>query len=357
MGFDRLRNILPVLLAVAMLSGCEYLSNRVLHGDKILAEVGRNRFMLSQIEGINPDSLNADDSLLIAVQTENWVRRQIKLEQAERLFEKEKNDIDLMVREYRNTLLAHRLDQYYSDRLLDTLASDQQMESYFAQHRNEFILDRDIVKGRIVRVPERYRQMRKLRELFKSDKTEQQKDFSDICTKNNFEVHDFSSWVDFNEFLSYLPIRRSNDYSYMLSKREMQEMSDDDNVYLIRIDDYLGKGANAPLERAQEMVRKILYNKRRGEMIKIYEDSIFRAALDAREAKIRFEMPVAPVTDTLPTESGESAAESVGPDAFNNDSMTVPDASTEVMSPAVEEATEAEAQIPPDSLAVANSDQ
>ena len=43
--------------------------------------------------------------------------------------------------------------------------------------------------------------------------------------------------------------------------------------------DVLKVGESAPLERVEDMVRRILYNRRRGEVVSSYNDSLYNAAL------------------------------------------------------------------------------
>ena len=84
---------------------------------------------------------------------------------------------------------------------------------------------------------EGYRQARKLRELMGTKSEARQQDFRDICAKNDFTVTDFSDqWVDFPEFLSYLPTLRSQNYDPVLASTAVQEMRDSHSHYYFQID-------------------------------------------------------------------------------------------------------------------------
>lgn len=254
--------------------GCE-----LLHYDKEIARVGEATLMLSELDGVTAGATGADSVALAENYINQWVRREVKIQEAVSVLAAELADVDRLVEDYRTSLLSSRLEQRYLAGKLDTLITDSMVLSYYNSHRGEFLMDRTILKGRIVRLPDNYRQSVKLYNLMGSKSADKQQDFLDLCKKNNFELHTFDNWVDFSEFLSYLPVRRDKNYDYILSGGEVRQMADADSKYFIQIDEVLRKGENAPLERVADMVRKILYNRRRVEIVGQYNDSLYNAAL------------------------------------------------------------------------------
>jgi hypothetical protein len=266
--------ILSLLLALVV-SSCRLLNEK----DREVVRVGEKRLMKSQVEAV-ADQFSGEDSLLVAESyVDQWIRCEVKLQEAAKVCADDMEEIDRMVEEYRRSLLIGRMEQSYLKGRLDTLITDSIVRAYFDSHRDEFVMDRTIVKGRIVRLPDSYRQSVKLFKLMGSSSSDSQKDFLDLCEKNNFELHTFENWVDFSEFLSYLPVRRDKNYDYMLPKRNIQEMADAENKYFIEIDAVLKKGEQAPFERVEDKVRRLLYSRQRGEILTAYNDSIYNAAL------------------------------------------------------------------------------
>lgn len=267
-------SILATIALTTLVAGCE-----LLHYDKEIARVGEATLMLSELDGVTAGATGADSVALAENYINQWVRREVKIQEAVSVLAAELADVDRLVEDYRTSLLSSRLEQRYLAGKLDTLITDSMVLSYYNSHRGEFLMDRTILKGRIVRLPDNYRQSVKLYNLMGSKGAEKQQDFLDLCKKNNFELHTFDSWVDFSEFLSYLPVRRDKNYDYILSGGEVRQMADADSKYFIQIDEVLRKGENAPLERVADMVRKILYNRRRVEIVGQYNDSLYNAAL------------------------------------------------------------------------------
>lgn len=278
----KLQHIFYYLLVICTLAGCE-----LLHYDEVVARVGESQLLRSEVESVTAGHTGADSLSVAEAFVEQWVRREVKMQEAESVLSAEMAEVDRMVEEYRTSLLSNRLEQRYLAGRLDTLITDSLVKSYFDSHRKEFVIDRTILKGRIVRLPDNYRQSVKLFNLMGSKSKEKQQDFLDLCKKNNFELHTFDSWVDFSEFLSYLPVRRDKNYDYILSGGEIRQMADADSKYFIEITEVLRKGEPAPLERVEDLVRRLLYNRRRGEIVGLYNDSLYNAALVEGRIRIK----------------------------------------------------------------------
>ena len=270
--------------AAAVLS-CD--SRGVFVDDETLAVVDDKKLTLSHVTGIFPPGITPQDSLILLESYVNmWVRQQLKVREAEMLFSESTADIDQMVNDYRNSLLTHKLDQYYIDNNIDTLITEDEIAKYYNERRSDFLLDRAIVKGRIVRLPYDYRQKAKLKELMPGE-GEKYKDFHDMALKNGFTVSEFNSWTDFSEFYAALPPGKQIDYDAILNANGVTEMVQDDDLYYIYITDRKKPGDVAPLERVQSSIRQIIFHQRRLGILRNYEDSIYRHAIETDLAKIK----------------------------------------------------------------------
>ena len=218
-----LRAKIAVVAASVFLAGCREMPG-YFASDTTLARAGGKQLQLRDVESVVPKGVTGEDSAaFMKVYVDRWVRKQLKLKEAETLFSASGDDIDKMVEEYRQALLIRKLNQLYVDRSIDTTFTDDEITAYYNAHKADFRLDRTLVKGRIVQFGEGYRQARKLKELMGAKSAAQQQDFRDICEKNDFTVTDFrEQWVDFPEFLSFLPTLRSQNYDSVLSSNAVQ---------------------------------------------------------------------------------------------------------------------------------------
>lgn len=272
-----LKTILIALLLAAV--GCREFPNPF-EGEQTLAKVGKKALRRMDVEPILPKGLSPEDSIrFLESYVDKWVRSELKVQAAGLIFERTGDDIEQQVQQYRNSLLTRKLDQYCIDRVRDSLYTDKDLRSYYAQHKGEYTLDRAIVKGRIVSLPTSYRQKNKIKELFKNTAGEHLEDLRALCAKNGFTLSEIDQWKDFSEFLTMLPTRRNQNYNHLLDAVGVQELSDAGQTYYFVITERKLSGQSAPFERVEEMVRWAVINQRKAEIIKSYEDSIYNAAL------------------------------------------------------------------------------
>ncbi len=280
----RCRIEILVLALLALLSaGCREMPVHI-GGDKPLAKVGNRELTLSEI---GPLATGADSAQFIALYTEKWIKKQLKLREAEELFSTSEDDIEAMVEEYRQSLLIRKLDRHYVDNQIDTVFTEDELQQYYNAHLSDFKLDRTIVKGRLLRYDARYRQAKRLKTLMGAVNAERKKDLEDICTKNDFMFKEFTSWVDLREFLLNLPVAATGDHSKLLASSSVQQLSDGNYGYCFQITAVRRAGDAEPLECVRPTIRRILFNQRQNEIIRAHEDTLYRQALaDGRARRL-----------------------------------------------------------------------
>ncbi len=268
-------------MLLLLLTGCQELP-RYFVGERPVAQVGERELTLDEIQVSIPNGSSEVDSAAYArLYVDRWVRKQLKLQEAELLFSASAADIERLVEEYREALLIRKLDQYSVDQQLDTTFTEEAIATYYDAHSSEFKLHTTLVKGAVVRLPKSYRQTRRLRELMASKKESQQQDFRDLCLKNDFELNDYGSeWVEYADLLALLPTVRSQSYNELLTKQGIQEMNDGSSIYLFRIDEVRREGEVEPIERVRPTIRRILFNQRRQQVIQDRDEARYKAAME-----------------------------------------------------------------------------
>ena len=93
-------------------------------------------------------------------------------------------------------------------------------------------------------------------------------------------------WIDFPEFLSYLPTLRSQNYDSVLGTTAVQEMRDSHSHYYFQIDAVRREGEPIPLERLRGTIRRILFNQRQSEIIRSHEEELYNRACEGGSIKI-----------------------------------------------------------------------
>lgn len=275
---------------MAALASCKRMNT--MFDEDVVARVGDTKLYVSDVSSIFTPGIASQDSLMLLERyVDAWIKQQLKIRDAERMFPEAVPDIERKVADYRGSLLSYKSDQYYIDARLDTVMTPADIEKYYAGHKQDFTLDRTIVKGLIVKLPDNHRQRSQIKDLMTKN-GEKYQDFLDLSRKNGFAVHEITAWTDFPEFLNLLPTTKLKDYNDLLSKSGVQEMKDGRDLYYILISSSLKAGDPNPMERVAETIRKILLNQRRQEIIRSYEDSIYRSAMDAKLVDIKIDKPI-----------------------------------------------------------------
>lgn len=289
-----MKKYLVIVLCLACAAGCRRLNPFA--EQQLVAQVGDERLYVSDVANIFTVPMASEDSLRMLEQyVDAWVMRQLKMQQADRIFPDSEPEIERKVEDFRASLLTFKLDQYHVDAKIDTAVTDDEVTEYYNSHRGDFILDRTLVKGVIVKLPANHPRMRQVRGLMTAE-GEGYQDFLDLSRKNNFTVNEIADWMDFSEFLRMLPTNNLHDYDDMLTAGGVQEMRDGNDLYLVSIRSVIMRGDTTPVEMVREDIRRVIINQRRQEIIRAYQEELRRTALEEKELKINLRMPEADTT-------------------------------------------------------------
>jgi hypothetical protein len=260
-------------------SGCKRFPNPF-DGETVLARAGKETLHKMDIETLLPAGLVGADSVKwVEGYVDRWVRDNLKLQEATRIFGDDAADEEL-VRAYRNSLITSRLEQHFIEQTAgDSLYTEQDMLTFYNEHSREFVLDRNIVKGRVVAFPSNFRQKSRLKEIFASWSTEGREEALAMAQKNAFSLREVNEWMEYSAFLALLPTRRNETYDKNLTTTGIQEMTDGGTTYWFVINEKRTVGETTPYELVSEIVRQSVATRRRAEIIKASEDSIYQTAL------------------------------------------------------------------------------
>lgn len=261
--------------ACVMLFGCREAVPLIGRGAEALARVGERELWPEDIMGIFTSGMTSQDSVkLLDSYIEMWVRKEVKILEAETVFGKDQADIERLVEDYRNSLLSNKLDQYWIDNDFTSEITELEIKEYYDRHMTEFLLGTPIVKGRIAVIPAGFAGRSRLKSLMEGNEAKQA-DFTAIMEKNDFELIEYDQWTDMAVFKADLGMDADHDFS---NKKAVSEHKDGDRYYLVQITEYRGEGDISPLERVSDLIARILYNKRKSDIIKVREDSLVKVA-------------------------------------------------------------------------------
>lgn len=278
-----------VVMMVAMMVGCRDM-HRAVPQKNVVAKVGNRVLTIEEIRAATPANLTGSDSLsFVKLYVDHWLIKQLKVEEANSLFSEEMKEIEKLVNDYRQSLMMRRLDQYQIDHNMSEDFTDESIAQYYNSHKANFTLEETLVKGVIVKCNHTTEKLKVLKEnigrVGSSDTAIQT--LQDACDKSGYTlINHYAEWISVDEFLSNLPITRSQDRDKILDNVQVQDIVAGDTRYYFYITSVCRKGNIAPIEVVTDKIRRILITQRRAEIIKSHEEEIKSRAFESGHAQI-----------------------------------------------------------------------
>lgn len=215
--------------------------------------------------------LNNEDSIAMVEKFEkNWVIDALMYEHA--LKNVDQKSIDLLVEEYRKSLIVQNYKQLLiNQRLKDT--SEEEISDYYEKYSSQFLLEDDIVKGIFVKVPKKADKLRKMRKWVEEFSVENIENMENYSVKNYGTLDFFTEyWVFERELMKQLPTT----IDIKLTPNKFFEMEDSVYVYMLNVLDYRKIGEIEPLDFAQDKIKNLLLNKQKIEFIRQFEEELYQ---------------------------------------------------------------------------------
>jgi len=262
-------------------------NNRVDAGKKPVAKVGDSYLYLSEIMEIVSDNLSKTDSTMVAESYINqWIKKTLKLNKADLNLTNQQKDVSSQLEEYRYSLLIFKYEQMLISQKLDTLITKEEIESYYKEFRDQFVLNQDIVIAQLIKIDKSITKLNQVRKWLNAPNNKYIDEILDFC-------HNYSGRYDnFNDEWIYLDfILKEVSLQYDMVKQRLRkgivfESQDSVSQYFIKVLDFRLKGSQAPLNIVKNDVKDIILNKRKIQIIKDLDEKLYQEALKKNEIKI-----------------------------------------------------------------------
>lgn len=239
----------------------------------------------SDIEGLVPAGLTAGDSMTIVQNyVDQWVRQAVILAKAQKNVE---NDFARELQEYKNNLLVYAYERQIVDQLIDTTVTDSQIEAYYSEHKNEFLLKSSIVKAVYVTAPVKNPAVAKIKKIVLRSNFGDGDilELEETASRNGFNgYYDASVWMPFVTLQTVIPVTAYNEQLFLRQHRTIT-LSDDSLFYAARILDYKVSDETSPLEIQRDNIRAIILNHRKIDILNKLRSDLLKEAEDGGHVK------------------------------------------------------------------------
>lgn len=289
MKLKRIKDIV-YLVVVGVLCSCQQSGQHLFSSElgRVVAMVGDKRLYTSDIASAIPTHAQGQDSVDFAnLYVDRWVKHQIKVSEAERIFSSSSSEIERMVESYRNSLLSQKLNQYYLGTTASTPFDSDDVRRYYNENKSHFKLSKPIVKGFILRMPVNHDSRTAITTMMKSRSADTRTNLISMCDKSPDLLFDeyTTHWIDYSEFIAMLPVVRDDRDLYM-SRKGVQSLKDDEHIYLFEIVELRKTGATKPLEQVEDQIRMLLTKQFHNDIIRSREEALYRSAMSSEYVKI-----------------------------------------------------------------------
>lgn len=280
------RCILVLGIALLTFSSCRAISS-LLHDDEVVAEVGRHYLYRSEVASLIPDGTSEEDSLRLALQYVNsWAADLIFLDVAEAQLTKDEMDVSEELEEYRRSLLKYRYEQRYINERLDTLVADSQIDDYYLEHLENFVLEVPVVKARFLRISADSPNLGVIRKKMSSSL------IGDLEAADSLSYFSAVKYTDYNGgWTDMVSLSREfgTDYAELLSLMRNGFIEKEDEygkMNVAYIADFIPAGETAPLEYCRPRIRNIIISVRKQKLISDLEQDLLADARDKGKYKV-----------------------------------------------------------------------
>jgi hypothetical protein len=279
------RNLLLLAGILLLANGCSLFDSN--NQEEPLARVFEEYLYPSDLSKAITPGTSSQDSLVIAKRfVETWVKDQLMLNRAEQALNEEQMDFEKQIEQYRLSLLIFSYRQKLLQQKLDTLVTEEEVQTYYEANVNNFMLNQDVIKGTFIKIPLSAPRVDELRRWSWNHSPEDLEQMEKYCISYADKFSDFNdTWVYFNSLKVQLPMKISQPSRY-LSYNKNIETTDSQFRYFLRVTDLVIEGEAAPLELVSEDIISIILNKRKMEFIQDLEQRVYNDGVNRNQFEI-----------------------------------------------------------------------
>ncbi len=252
-----------------------------------LAKVGESLLFLDDLQSILPAGLSPDDSLMMAEDyIKKWIMNELLVRKAEENLSPLQKDLTKELNEYRSSMLTYRYKMELMLQRLDTIVDESEVSAYYGQNKENFILNRDIVKAIFIKIPAEVTKPEQVKVFCEQVSDDNLRELEEFCLKYAITFDIFvDNWVELELIAQNLP-GPMEDRNRFLRRNAIIEIRDNDFYYLLCVIDYRLANNMAPVEYVTENIKNLIINRRRIDFLKKIEDDVYLEGIRNNKFKL-----------------------------------------------------------------------
>jgi hypothetical protein len=230
---------------------------------------------------------NSKDKVEFSNFLEDWCEQTLYLIELERNYPDNNILVQLRAQRYQADLAKNELENLKIEEKTDTVVSKEQIENYYNNHKDEFVLTDYLVRALYLKIPSTADYKKKdiqSKYLLKKNKDLDEVNSYAKLYAENFYFND-SSWIYFSELTKDIPMKRFNKDNIVLNRTKTY-FTEGDFTYFLNIIDFQLKDEAPPIDFLQDEIKAIILAGR-------YQDSKEKVAPSIlKELKKKYEFEI-----------------------------------------------------------------
>jgi len=279
-----------VLLAIAIIvSSCDSFRFKTEDeaDDPVIARVDDQSLTRSELTSITANTLTAADSASLAERyIQSWIKKQLMIREAGSQGNFDEAELNRKLLDYKYALMVYEFEKSHIDRHLDERVSEADIEQYYGQNRENFILKEVIVRLNFVKIEKKSPQNAQIDKLLK-DSRDNKSEIEQLAIKSasNYFLED-STWVKFDDITINTPLYNHPNKVQLLRQNKLIKVDDEDYTYYLKILEYKLEDQVPPMEFVRDEITTIILNKRRVALADQLQKEVYNRARENNEFKI-----------------------------------------------------------------------
>ncbi len=280
-------------MLVLLLFGCEFIRmknelNETEIVRKAVARVNNSYLYQDELSGIIPAGTDPADSVArVTTYINSWIRKQLVINEAMKNIDINEAEVERKVLDYRYSLIGYEYQNYYIKQNLNDSISDKEIQDYYNEGRDNFILKQNIIQGTFIKVPKEAPRTKRIKDLMYSNKEKDVAELKSYCLSFSAAYHlADSSWIEFDKLAVNSPLAEIPNKIQFLRTYNYYETSDTEFLYFLKIDAYKISDNVSPLEFVKQDIKNIILNKRKVELARKLEDDVYENAAKRNDFEV-----------------------------------------------------------------------
>ncbi len=275
-----------VLVGMIFLLGCAETSKR--DNSDAIARVNDTYLYLADIQNLVPAGTSKKDSInLVKDFMTRWATQQLLMHKAEKNISKiQQQEFEVLINQYKIDLYTKAYLEGLVQTKVDTLITEQEIETYYQKNKTNFRATEPLVKMRYINLVKGSSKFSAINTKFlrfsKKDKQDLQKQAIQF---KSYALND-SLWIDSNQVYEKLPFINHGNRDKYIASGVAYQYTDSSSVWLVKVKDMINKNNILPLQYCKPTIKQILLNNRKTDLINKIQKEITNDAIKDNDFEI-----------------------------------------------------------------------